>query len=129
MGQCRAIETPRAPKKAAKNLPVGSAVKRKTKKGNPAQKGKKKPSRRRFVEVKLRITVEDFARGQPYFHEEKYLPRYVIDAYLERVNRAEANNKSARARILAGNVELLEPVLREMHAQGKLGFLKTGGGD
>jgi hypothetical protein len=73
--------------------------------------------------VKIRITAEEYARGQPYFQELKYLPRFMLDAYAERVNRAESNNKAARIRILAGNMDLLEPIIREMHAQGRLKFL------
>ena len=110
-------------KKSPKNLPVGSVTRRKTKKGNSTPKGKKPPLKRRFVEVKVKIPAEDFARGQAYFHEEKYLSRYLLDSYLERVNRAEANNKASRARILAGNIELLLPIIKEMHDQGKLEFL------
>lgn len=98
-------------------------MRRKTQKGSSTQKAKKTRSNRRYFEVKIRIPIEDFTRGQPYFHEEKYLSRYVLDAYLERVNRAEANNKAARLRILAGNVEMFEPILKEMHIQGKLKFL------
>jgi hypothetical protein len=48
----------------------------------------------------------------------------VLEADREKLNRAEANDKAARLRILAGNIELLEPILKEMHAQGKLSFLK-----
>ena len=55
--------------------------------------------------------------------------RYVLDAYLERLNRTEANDKAARLRILADNMELLEPVLREMYARGKLNFLSEKNGD
>ena len=47
----------------------------------------------------------------------------MLDACLERLNRAEANDKAARLRILAGNVELLLPIIKEMHQKGKLNFL------
>lgn len=57
------------------------------------------------------------------FDELKYFPKFLLDAYRERINRAEANNKAARLKILAGNIELLEPILKEMHKQGKLNFL------
>jgi hypothetical protein len=108
-----------------RTLPVGSTVKRKAKNGSSTPKKKKAPPKKRFYEVKFRIPAEDFTRGQPYFHEEKYLSRYVHDAFLERVNRAEANSKSARTRIMAGNMELLLPIIKEMHTQGMLDFLLT----
>ena len=108
-----------------KNLPVGTAAKRNVKIGNSTPKAKKPSFRKRYFEVKIRIPEEDFARGQPFFHEEKYLSRYVLGAYQERVNRAEGNSKSARTRILAGNIELLLPIIKEMHSQGKLDFLKV----
>ena len=116
-------------KNMAKNLPVGTATKRNAKKANSTPIVKKNRSTRRYFEVKIRIPMDDFYRGQPYFHEEKYLSRYVLDAYLERVNRAEANSKSARTRILAGNIELLLPIIKEMHAQGMLNFLYANGGE
>ena len=109
--------------KAVKNLPVGSSMRRKTKNGSSTPKAKKTRSTGRYFEVKIRITAEDHARGQPYFKEKKYLPRYALDAYLERLNRAEANDKSARLRILAGNAELLLPIIQEMYQQGKLNFI------
>jgi hypothetical protein len=77
----------------------------------------------RFVEIKIRITAGEFTRGLPYFEDQKYLSRYVLDAYREKINRAEANDKAGRLRILAGNIALLEPILKEMYAQGKLNFL------
>ena len=112
-------------KKMPYNLPVGSVAGRKAKKGNSTRKGKKPRSTARYVEVKIRITAEDHARGKPCFKEEKYLSRYVLDACLERLNRDEANGKAARLRILAGNIDLLEPILREMYAKGKLNFLNN----
>jgi hypothetical protein len=111
-------------KNRAKNLPVGSSMKRKTQKGNSTPKAPKTRSTPQFYEVKIRMSAEDFARGKPYFDELKYLPKFFMDAYAEKVNRAEANNKSARLRTLMGNMELLEPVLTEMAKCGKLNFLK-----
>ena len=110
-------------KNTPKNLPVGSDTRRKAKKGNSTPTGKKTRLNRRFYEVKIRIPAEDFARGQPYWQEEKYLSRYVLDAYRERLNRAEANDKQSRLRILAGNMDILLPIIVEMHKQGKLQFL------
>ena len=114
----------RTTKNTSKSVPVGSVVKRKAKKGNSAPKAKTKRSTPRFFDVKIRITAEEYARGIVYFQDKKYLPRFVMDAFREKLNRAEANDKSARLRILTGNMELLEPLLKEMYAQGKLDFLK-----
>ena len=113
-------------KKLAKNLPVGSSMRRKAKNGSSTPKAKKPRSTRRYFEVKIRILTEDYARGKAYFKEDKYLSRYVLDAYLERLNRAEANDKAARMRRLMGDIEILEPVLKEMYAQGKMDFLFRG---
>ena len=105
------------------NVPVATVAGRKTKKGNSTRTAKKPRSEARYFEVNIRISADDYARGEPYFGERKYLSKFIADAYMEKVNRAEANNKSARLRILAGNVELLLPVITEMHKQGKLDFL------
>jgi hypothetical protein len=110
-------------KKQPVKLTTGNSARLKTKKGNSTQKAQKKRSTPRFYEVKIRINAEEFARGQSYFKEQKYLSRYVLDAYLEKVNRAEAYDKAARLRTLVGNMELLEPVLKEMFVQGRLNFL------
>jgi len=109
--------------KRAKNLPVGTATKREAKNGNSTPKAKKTRSLPRFFEVKIRVTADEFTRGMPYFQELKYLPRFVLDAFREKLNRAEANDKAARLRILAGNMDLLEPLLKEMYAQGRLSYL------
>jgi len=111
-------------KNTPKNLPVGRNTKRIAKKGNPTPKKPKKRAMPRFYDVKIRITADDYIRGQPYFQEKKLLPRFVFDAYIERVNRAESNNKTARFRALTGNIELLLPVLKEAAAQGRLDFFK-----
>ena len=116
-------------KNLAGKLPVGSSTGRKTQKGSSTRKTVKTRSTPRYFEVKIRIPAEDYARGQAYFDEKKYLPKFFLDAYQEKVNRAEANNKAARLRVLAGNIELLEPILKEMHKQGKLNFLFEQGGD
>jgi hypothetical protein len=113
-------------KNKVKNLPVGSSTRRIAKKGNSTQKTKKPRSTPRYFEVKIRLPTEEYNRGLPYFGELKYLSKYFLDAYAEKVNRAESNSKSARLRILMGNIELLEPVLAEMYKQGKLNFLKGG---
>jgi hypothetical protein len=66
----------------------------------------------------------DFQRGLPYFESRENLNKFVLDAYQERVNRAEANDKSSRLRKLITDMSLLQPLLREMWDQGKLNFLK-----
>jgi len=109
------------PKKKAVNLPVGSNTKRKAKKPITASKKAAKP---RFFEIKVRINADEYARGQPYFKELKYLSRFVLDAYQEKVNRAEANDKAARLRILSGNIDLIVPLLKEACARGDLNFLR-----
>lgn len=111
-------------KKQSKNLPVGTSARRKIKKGNSTPKANKTRCTSRFVDVKIRVSADLYARGLPYFDEFKYLPKFFMDAYSEKVNRAEANNKSARLRTLTGNMEILEPVLIEMAKRGKLNFLK-----
>jgi hypothetical protein len=121
------------PKKSPKNLPVGRNTGSKTKTGSSTQKNKRKRPVPRFYEVKIRITAEEYVRGLPYFEEQKYLSKFVLDSYRERLNRNEANSKVARLRILAGNVELLKPVIKEMYEQGKLRYLyehgRNDGGD
>jgi hypothetical protein len=116
-------------KKQPRNLLDSTTVRRNPKKGSSIPKIPKKRSTARLFEVKIRMPMADYIRGRPYFHEDKYLSRYVLDAYLERINRAEANNKRAIAQRLANDIELLVPVLQEMFRQGKLDFLngKTGG--
>jgi hypothetical protein len=111
------------PKKSPGNLPVGRNTGSKTKTGSSTPMSKRKRPAPRFYEVKIRITAEEYARGLTYFEEQKYLSKFVLDSYRERLNRNEANSKAARLRILAGNMELLEPVLKEMYVQGKLDFL------
>jgi len=111
-------------KNLAKNLPAGSVVKRKTKKGSSTTpKAKTKRSTPRFFDVKIRITAEEFERGKPYFQEQKYLAKFVLDSFREKLNRAETNNKTARVRKMAEDIKLLETLLKEMYSQGKLGFL------
>jgi hypothetical protein len=63
----------------------------------------------------------------------KYLQKFVMESYREKVKRAEAHDKEAKQRALASNINLLEPLLRGMFNQGKLGFLygngRNDGGD
>ena len=114
--------------KRSKNVPVGTITRLKTKKGSSTPTAKKTRSTGRHVEVKIRLTAEEYSRGLPYFDEDKYLSKFCKDAYMEKVTRAESNSKAGRVRVLAGNMELLEPILREMWQQGKLNFLNGGDG-
>jgi hypothetical protein len=118
-------------KKALKKPSIGSDTRRKTKTGNSTPKSKIKRPAPRFYEVKIRITAEEYAWGLPYFDEQKYFQKFVLDAYREKVKRSEAHDKEAKYRALVGNINLLEPILREMYRQGKLVFLngKNIGGD
>ena len=115
-------------KKAPKKVTIGTAVERKTKKGNSTPKARAKSPTVRFFEIKVLMSTEDYDRGKPYFQEQKYLYRFMLDAYREKVNRSESYDKAGRLRALANNMDLLAPILKEMHAQGKLNFLneKTG---
>jgi hypothetical protein len=80
----------------------------------------------RYLKVKVSIPIEDYERGVPYFKKRKALNDFVVESYREKVNRAVANDKSARLRELMTNIEILEPVLMEMRKQGKLLFLSGG---
>jgi hypothetical protein len=118
-------------KKMARKPLIGSDNKRKSKKGNSIPKTVRKRPTPRFYEVKIRITAEEYAFGLPYFGKQKYLAKFILESYREKVKRAEAHDKEAKQRALISNMNLLEPVLQEMFRQGKLGFLyeKQGGGN
>jgi hypothetical protein len=116
-------------KKTLKKPSIGSDTRRKTKTGNSTLKNKRKRPAPRFYEVKIRITAEEYAWGLPYFNERKCLQKFVMESYREKVKRAEAHDKEAKQRALASNMNLLEPLLREMFNQGKLGFLYGNGRD
>jgi hypothetical protein len=123
----------RTPKKPLKKPVIGSDTRRKTKTGSSTPKTKKPRPMPRFYEFKIRITAEEYAWGLPFFDEEKYLKKFVLDAYREKVKRSEAHDKEAKQKALASNINLLEPLLKEMHSQGRLGFLyehgRNDGGD
>jgi hypothetical protein len=116
------------PKKTARKPLIGSDNKRKAKKGNSIPKTVRKRPAPRFYEVKILINAEEYAWGLPYFDEQKYLSKFMLESYREKVKRAEAHDKEAKQRALISNMNLLEPVLQEMFRQGKLDFLngKTG---
>ena len=111
-------------KKPLKNLPTGTNNKPKTKTGSSIPKKPKTSPTPRFHEVTIRVAAEEYNRGLPFFEELKYLPKFILDSYRERLNRCEANNKAARLKKLAGDMDILEPIIKEMFARGKLNFLK-----
>ena len=111
-------------KNTLKKTRTASGTKRKNKNGSLTQSAKKTRSTPRYFEVKIRLSAEDYARGEPYFDDKKYLQKFLMDAYNEKVNRAESHDKETRLRKLKSNMELLEPILMEMYKQGKLNFLK-----
>jgi hypothetical protein len=113
--------------RTAKKTPIKPCIatdnKRKSKSGSSTQKKPKQRIVPRFYEVKIRLSAEDYSIGLPFFDEQKYLPKFLIESYREKVKRAEAHDKEAKQRALISNINLLEPVLKEMFLQGKLGFL------
>jgi len=84
----------------------------------------KKAVKPRFFEIKVRITANEYAWGLPYFGEQKYLSKFVLESYREKIKRAEAHDKEARQRNLSGNIELLVTLLKEAYARGELDFLR-----
>jgi hypothetical protein len=112
-------------KKLANNVPTGTDTRRKTKIGSSTPNSKRKRPAPRFYEIKLRITAEEYAWGLPYFNEQKNLQQFVLDAYREKVKRDESHDKEAKQKALISNINLLEPILKEMHKQGKLDFLSV----
>ncbi|MDR1315373.1 MAG: hypothetical protein LBK13_00755 [Spirochaetales bacterium] len=118
--------TPKKGPGRPKTVPVGN---RAAQKGNSPQKEKKGRSTARYVEVKIRITRDEFARGLPYFGNEKYLGRFALDAVREKINRSESHDKSARLSKLLTDETLLLPVLKHMQETGKLNFLSVQGAD
>jgi hypothetical protein len=87
------------------------------------RKTKTKPSTARYFEAVVRVPKAVYLRAEPYFKPREGLSKFVLDALLERINRAEANDKNARLRKLLSDEGLLEPVLKHMHETGKLAFL------
>jgi hypothetical protein len=106
--------------KPPKNLPTSSVAKRGTKKGVYTPKPKKKRSTGRYMQIMIRLSKEDFDRGLPYFGDKDSLKKYVIEAFHEKVNRAEANDKAARTKKLLTDENLLLSVLTHMKETGKL---------
>jgi len=110
--------------KKTRNKPrTTSDIKRKTKKGKSIPLARKKRPTARFYEIKIRLSDEEYERGKPYFQEHKFLLKFLLDAYKEKVNRAESHDKFTKQRTLHSYVKLFEPVLKEMFITGKLNFL------
>ncbi len=80
-------------------------------------------SKDQYITLKIRIPIEDYKRGFPYFKSRKALNSYAVDAVQEKINRAAANDKASRMRELMTNMRLLEPLLLEMWKMGKLKFI------
>ena len=110
-------------KNTLKKPSITSDNKCKTKTGSSIPKKSKTSPAPRFYEIKIRITAEEYDSGKPFFEELKYLPKFVVEAYREKVKRAEAADKFTRQRTIASNMNLLLPLIREMYQQGKLDFL------
>jgi hypothetical protein len=110
-------------KKTLEKPLIGSDNRRKTKNGTSTPKKKRSRPTPRFYEVKIRITAEEYTWGLPYFGEQKYLSKFFLESFREKVKRAEAHDKEAKQRALIGNMNLLLPILQELFQQGKLDFL------
>jgi hypothetical protein len=110
-------------KKPLRKPLIGSDNRRKSKKGSSIPKTAEKRSTARFYEVKIRITAKEYAWGLPYFDEQKYLSKFILESFREKVKRAEAHDKEAKQRALVSNMNLLLPILQELFQQEKLGFL------
>jgi AMMECR1 domain-containing protein len=77
------------------------------------------------VQTIIRLPIEDYERGLPYFEFRENLSKFAIEAVREKINRAEANDKAGRLRKLLTDEELLFTVLKHMKETGKLRFLFT----
>ena len=110
-------------KKTLKTVQNSTAIKRKAKIGKTTQEKQKQRSVPRFYEIKIHITAEEYARGLPYFANQKNLPKFLLDSFREKINRAEANDKKIAQARLRNDAKILEPLLHELYQQGKLNFL------
>jgi hypothetical protein len=111
--------------KLPSNLPVATVAKRGVKKGTSAPKAKTPRSKGRYIDLKIRLPIEEYNRGLPYFENPKNLVRFILDAVREKINRAEANDKAGRLKKLLTDETLLLPVLNHMQKTGKLNFLSV----
>ena len=110
-------------KKKPVKASTGTGNKPKIKKGGSSPRKPKKRTTAKFYDVKIRITAEEFNRGSPYHDGLKYLKKFVMDAYREKIKRTESNDKETKQKALISSAALLEPVIRELYQQGKLGYL------
>jgi hypothetical protein len=92
-------------------------------KHNSTQKTETGPLAGRYVRLEIRVPLEDYERGLPYFGTRKNLNQYAVEALMERINRAEANDKAGRLKKLLTDEDLLMAVLKHMKETGKLNSL------
>lgn len=76
-----------------------------------------------FRIVKIRLTQEEYDSGKPFFEDKKYLENFIHKAYIEKVKHLESHDKFTRQRMLASNMKLIEPLIKELFDQGKLDYL------
>jgi hypothetical protein len=98
-------------------------MRRSGEKRSSTPKEKKKAVAPRYFEIRIRLARADYERGQPYFEAREGLNKFVLEAVLEKINRAEANDRNSRLRKLLTDESLLLPVLSHLHETGKLNFL------
>jgi hypothetical protein len=110
-------------KNTRKKFSITSDNKRKIKKGSSLPKKPNKSDTAHFYEVRFWITKDEYDSGKPFFEGPKYLPKFAVEAYREKVKRAEAADRFTKKRSQEGNIKFLEPILQEMFKQGKLDFL------
>jgi len=113
-------------KNTQKKPSITSDNKRKTKKGSSLPKTQNKSDTARFYKVEFWITKDEFDSGKPFFEDTKYMPKFAVEAYREKVKRAEAADRFTKKRSQEGNIKFLKPILHEMFKQGDLDFLFGG---
>jgi hypothetical protein len=64
-------------------------MKRKDKKGSSTPDKKKKPVAPRYAQTIIRLPMEDYERGLPYFEARENLGKFALEAVREKINRAE----------------------------------------
>jgi hypothetical protein len=113
------------PKNGLKGLPVATVAGRGAKKRSSTPKAKTPRSTARYIDLKIRLPIEEYNRGLPYFENQKNLGRFILDAVREKINRAEANDKAGRMKKLLTDEALLLSVLNHLQKTGKLNFLSV----
>jgi hypothetical protein len=111
----------------AENLPVSTADGLGEKRRIQMPKGLKEGATGCYVRLEIRVSLEDYERGLPYFGSRERLNDFAVEALRERINRAEANDKISRRRKMESDMNELLPVLSELARQGKLDFLHRKG--